>query len=69
MSSNVLIDHVLGAIHPSVGDSWRLRKGSRIIVIDEVYDRYVLVHEKFKGRRSTISTEVLVGKYILESNA
>ncbi len=63
MTSNILIDHVLGGLRPSVGDRWYLRRGDRVIIIDEVHDSYMIAHSDGNGRRTSLLIETVVSRY------
>lgn len=68
--SNVLIEHVLGEQHPAPGDTWRLRKGDRQVVVHEVYGApgvvcdSVVVFNRATGRRTVIRRDTLIARYI-----
>ena len=62
--SNVLIEHVLGEQKPEPGDTWRLRKGERRVVIDAVYEDRVEAHEPATGRRTGLRRDTLIARYV-----
>ncbi len=62
--SNVLIEHVLGEQDPMVGDMWRLRKGDRCVVVDEVWPNSVHGHDPKTGRRTVIRRDTLIARYV-----
>ncbi len=62
--SNVLIEHVLGPQDPKAGDTWRLRKGERHVVVDEVWPNTIYAHEPKTGRRTVIRRDTLIARYV-----
>jgi hypothetical protein len=66
--SNVLIEHVLGEQTINPGDTWRLRKGKRLIVLDEVFLQSVAAHDARTGRKTTLTRESLLARYIKEGS-
>jgi len=64
--SNALVEHALGEKQttPTRGETWRLRKGNRSIVIDEVGTDTIAAHEPQTGRRTMLRRDTLIARYV-----